>query len=57
MKIKPNVSYNCNCKKLEEISDNEIKNDFQIKTPNKKTSQVITFYKSKNKKEKNKTLF
>ena len=57
MKLNPNVSYNCNCKKLEQISDNDIKNNIQIKKTNKKNSQIITFYKNKNKEEKNKTLF
>jgi hypothetical protein len=54
MKLKPNVSYNCNCRKLENIDDN-IPN-INLSLPQKKTTQIITFY-SKNKKDKNKKLF
>lgn len=54
MKITPNVSYNCNCHKLKEINSEEIKNNIHINQPNKKNTQIITFYKRKNNK---KTLF
>lgn len=56
MKLSPNVSYNCNCSKLKDDITNDIPNII-LNSPKKRSTQIITFYKSKNKKEKNKTLF
>lgn len=56
MKLTPNITYNCNCEKTKSINDNDIPKMI-IRIPRKNSSQIITFYKSKNKKEKNKTLF
>ena len=56
LKITPNVDYNCGCKKLKNI-DNEELPTISINKPKQKTTQIISLYKPKKDKNKNKTLF
>lgn len=56
LKITPNVDYNCGCKKLKNI-DNEELPALPLSKPKQKSTQIISLYKSKKDKNKNKTLF
>lgn len=56
MKITPNIDYNCNCKKLKNI-DNEELPSISIKKPKKDSTQIISLYNRKKEKKKNNTLF
>lgn len=55
MKLRPKVSYNCNCEKLKDDIDNNIPNII-LSSPKHKSTKIITLYKRKENK-KTKTLF
>ena len=58
MKLTPNVKYNCGCKKLKNIEQEELPS-ITLTKPKAKTNstQITTFYKSSKNKNKNNTLF
>lgn len=56
MKLTPNVKYNCSCKKLKNIEQEELPS-ITLTKPKTKSTQITTFYKSNKNKNKNNTLF